>query len=401
MGSVAQLFLRRKSKFSAEFNPQASPGIHAGTLVAVVTFDTNVGRNPCDIFCIRAYLCYISQVLNLESFKGNTNVEERDNEIFLRYNNTVHVPLTGDIEKEKVISVGKKDTTVKDVIEESIINLKSALGNYDNVERLYYITDTNPETKTDVYNHLFGSKEQTKKFNFIALSEKLVKDSFDEVRGCVLKISKACPHHTKIQSPLLSLTLTLCPEKGDTENDEIVVTPLFQKCIKRQLVGSLVLFQKGCNEDFDVSHHDAKYRRLRNTFHSVFDRCASPLSSNQMIGSKYVVTEVIPMCKRSSASQNKSLCSLYQVIPSTRITILVEEESKDNRNANNHRILDEVRWESISPTTLVLNVIETIQYSFLSQWKDKNSHPLPDIPRAYLLSGPPGVGRLTPYLLEL
>ena len=96
MGSVAQLFSRRKPKFSTdsgELYPHSRPQISSGDLVAVVTFDSNEERSSYDIlrkgtnYFLRAYICCISSVSNLEYFKGDGNGEEEENyEILMRYN---------------------------------------------------------------------------------------------------------------------------------------------------------------------------------------------------------------------------------------------------------------------------------------------------------------------------
>ena len=410
MGSVARLFLRKTSNFPGSPRDQcniktshlSTPTIYAGTLIAIVIFGEDVGSFPNDKEkeeknqWSRAYLCSISPASDLNSFKENKCVNE-DIEVFMLYNHSIYFPLK---RREDCTHVGNVNKTQKSKVIESMNSVKLALGGNVSVQELYYITDANPQIEADSDFKSFGSIEKSN-YSFCTLSKRRIGDTLSGIKGCVFHISSTSKEgcsYTNIPSPLLSITLTLDSDDArDTEVGNVVSTSLLQQCVKRKLAGSLVV----CTKEFFYHPENGTLKncKVENNTNSIVAIGIPSLVSSVKLDLKYRVLHVVP------SESSSTLKNLYQILPSTRITIytgedrdIAEKEIFVGTQEKEAVREDMIHFEeNANPTSLLLiNTIRAIQDYFFSHdlncVDDRRFPPRADIPRAYLLGGPPGVG---------
>jgi hypothetical protein len=298
----------------------------------------------------------------------------------------------------------KVHDTEKSKVAESMKSVTLALGDDVSVQELYYITDTHPKREADFHYYSMGSKGQKSSFSFCALSKRRIGDTLSGIKGCVFHVSSTSKEVRKVQCPLLSITLTLhSGHKCDREAENVMSKSLFQQCVKRQLAGSLVV----CTDEsfYPFKNDVVKNCKPQNNIHSVAAINLPSLVSSQKLELKYRVLDAVPLSE--SSSTRKSRYGLYQILPSTRITIYDEEKVGKESSLDTQHIEvvkdDKIQFEeAANPKTLLLNTIGAIQDNFFSHelnGMDDQEYPRSDIPRAYLLGGPPGVGTFTRCLI--
>ncbi len=239
-----------------------------------------------------------------------------------------------------------------------------------------------------------------------------------------------------IPMPLLSASFVIIKPGGDNDNDNhdqsqslvsVDKNVLLMQCLKRQLIGKLVTCPTPSSSSLPSSPSFSNSQRSIARLH-VPNVTPSKMGSKKKNATIYVqVHEVLPLQKYSlggngnpsSSSAYSGGSNLYQIMPSTKITFCDNdafESVKDNEVENNSRD-HKHGGENVSILShetdnndnnddrpeqeyILLNTIKAIrQCSNLFQLSSSSSpSSVPgnfflDIPRAFLLSGSPGVGK--------
>eukprot|EP00559_Dactyliosolen_fragilissimus_P004157 CAMPEP_0184864026 /NCGR_PEP_ID=MMETSP0580-20130426/13422_1 /TAXON_ID=1118495 /ORGANISM="Dactyliosolen fragilissimus" /LENGTH=874 /DNA_ID=CAMNT_0027362653 /DNA_START=462 /DNA_END=3086 /DNA_ORIENTATION=- len=198
--------------------------------------------------------------------------------------------------------------------------------------------------------------------------------------------------------PLTSITLHL------SEKDQRVLDlgeqrkTLLQTCIKRQLVGTVVAFDNNKNLECSLT------LPLFPDWNGIRERLSKSIT--------LTISSAIP--SRSDYSPRNAVManSVHIILPSTRITILKvhnddhknyqilqksEELERSRENVvgseiSNHNSITRLLRETLTAIRIYSNYVHSRQYTNIFQ-HEKCKYHLVDVPRTFLLVGPPGVGK--------
>lgn len=236
-----------------------------------------------------------------------------------------------------------------------------------------------------------------------------------------------------IPTPLLSISLVQIEGRrlstssggeetsgGSTKDKRSPLDTLLQQCLKRLLVNQLVVCQmsdhcttnssttlkvfQSC-QDIDV-HADTNAHENHQSLIS--------LSVPTLNGSKenftYRVDEVIPHVKNPRRQQGRrggpASSNIFMILPSTRITLNQSAQTRTPSSPGT-RVLRESNLQSLQPNhelqqkpstmDLILNTIFSIRYisTLRPKTREGSNEALYglDVPRAFIISGPPGTGK--------
>ena len=198
----------------------------------------------------------------------------------------------------------------------------------------------------------------------------------------------------RIPIPLLSISLEQTSGRKIFASDENSRDILLQQCLKRLMIGTIVVCpmsdeytirnDKGVDKNYSSSSLiSLKVPNIQNSLEESFE---------------YKVSSVLPHLQGSRGSKlhiANYVSNIFLILPSTRITLIhpnKESEATGCVMTQNSDICEPM------PGTeeLILHTIQCIRHYHSSLSKSKRlrlSRSAIDIPRTFLLSGPPGVGK--------
>ena len=186
--------------------------------------------------------------------------------------------------------------------------------------------------------------------------------------------------------PLLSLTLRLLLP---TTSENYEPKDLLMTCLKRQLVGQVCRIQQpSC--DNDSSSTTTTTNDSDDVVISTEWRRTISLDGSNNSGKSFVVRlqvqSMVPQKNRTLSDQKDIPLGL--ILPSTRITVL----SPKQRTANEAEMKDTTSRHNIIMPPRSMSRTTKILVDTLHCLRDNSSNKCP-IPKSFLLSGPPGVGK--------
>lgn len=292
---------------------------------------------------------------------------------------------------------------VNETIEESNNNFRQIIETIEDMiggvkaEIQHYIMQSKvSESQVESIRKWNRSKSKEEKYVFI--HESTPSDHFN-VKGFVISLMPVMKSNmfsgtrlSRIQmtTPLLSISLEKISGRdflSSETNDNSKANPsqadvLLQLCIKRLLIGRIIV----CPIDDDDDSQERTITKIRvpsieNDGEEVFE---------------YKVTTILPYItsstRNSSLKASKTVSSkIYLVLPSTRITLTNPTEGKVVKQPLNINSKESVRRGT---EDLLLKTLAAVRHCSLTYAKSvKKSNYFIDVPRAYLLSGPAGVGK--------
>lgn len=234
----------------------------------------------------------------------------------------------------------------------SIDDLKTALGVNVDITKTYEILPTRiNERLKRMIEKIYGEKEGFLYFNLRLCHA--FQDSDEVINGHVFSI-------TLRPTPLLSLSLS-CQYMANSQSRHSDINPLLHQCVKRLLAGNIVVYNnKLCDYRSNIS-------------------LSLPSTTSKLHFD--IINAVSFSYNKLSAKEEVSSC-VYLILPSTRITI----ENEDFRDTVSSQSTNITNMDNI-----VLEVIKNVRCCSLLN-ADGGDRRV-DIPRAFLLLGPPGVGK--------
>lgn len=242
------------------------------------------------------------------------------------------------------------------------------------------------------------NRSKSKEEKYVFIHESTPSDHFN-VKGFVISLMPIMKSNMfsgkrlsrlQMTTPLLSISLEKISGRdflSSETNDNSKAKPsqadvLLQLCLKRLLIGRIIV----CPIDDDDDSQERTITKIRvpsieNDGEEVFE---------------YKVTKILPYItsstRNSSLKASKTVSSkIYSVLPSTRITLTNPTEGKVLKQPLNINSKESVRRGT---EDLLLETIAAVRHCSLTYAKSvKKSNYFIDVPRAYLLSGPAGVGK--------
>jgi len=167
--------------------------------------------------------------------------------------------------------------------------------------------------------------------------------------------------------PLISVSFLRKYDNTDQQSRTMAaqMNPLLQQCVKRILVGNIVVCNP-CSE------------KAKSSFSLLLPSMAS---MNEHL--KYKVLDATPNLRQGLTKEDHA-SFIYQILPSTRI--ILENESIDFRMSDTPT--------KVPTDNMILNTIQAVRRcSTLNHSSSHQANFNFDIPRAFFLSGPAGVGK--------
>ena len=159
--------------------------------------------------------------------------------------------------------------------------------------------------------------------------------------------------------------------------------------MKRLIVGRIVTM-------YSVTDNNGAVKNIEDSDCFQLGRCTVsvriPKLSSGYETFVYKVNDVLPLLQRSRGSSYSSDCvpKIFIILPSTRITLMDSNVMKKDTG----RLCFSDQTSQISTEELILRGIHCVrQCSLLSSKSSHDGFYALDVPRAFLLSGPPGVGK--------
>jgi len=389
----AQFYLESRGEVHP-YNPGRKGALPSGKIIAVVLLG-NDGIQQNNVSLLRqsithceernasAHICSVSYPSHLKSRQQRTETSFRaqsEGQLILRYNalSKIEVPISGNGEFDGILD-----------------SLLTTLSNTAATLEFYVSSCTIDDgIIRNVETHA-RSEAQHSKYGIL---QRTLPGDKSCIKGFVFSLSpNATPKNNqmygsfRIPIPLLSISLEQTGGRkifaSDDSSKGTQRDILLQLCLKRLMIGTIVIcpiseeytigFDRSCSRRSIVS---LKVPSIHNSFEESFE---------------YRVGSVLPHLQASWGSNlHNSVSNIFLILPSTRITLT--HSGEESETVVPEKITN--ICESMPDTEeLILHTISCIRHfhSFiLSRNKaSKSSHRSIDIPRAFLLSGPPGVGK--------
>lgn len=291
---------------------------------------------------------------------------------------------------------------VNETIEESNNNFRRIIETIEDMiggvkaEIQHYIMQSKvSESQVESIRKWNRSKSKEEKYVFI--HESTPSDHFN-VKGFVISLMPVMKSNMfsgtrlsrlQMTTPLLSISLEKISGRdflSSETNDNSKATPsqadvLLQLCIKRLLIGRIIVCPIDDDDSQERTITKIRVPSIENDGEEVFE---------------YKVTTILPYItsstRNSSLKASKTVSSkMFLVLPSTRITLTNPTEEKVVKQPLNIHSKESVRRGT---EDLLLETIAAVRHCSLTYAKSvKKSNYFIDVPRAYLLSGPAGVGK--------
>jgi len=394
---------------------------------------------------INAYICKIAST-QTDSFHLWSSIfteidSERDcHAVFVRFSTRVCIPLKSSKiairqSKNDEISVSSKNENEdcnEAIIEDLCCNLEHTFGSTVKVKPMYYINDiahrrAYPGNKSEL---------QMEKYCVAIPINGNRSGHSNELKGCVAYLFNSIDHTTGeatfkipiVPIPLLSIAILPLIDINTKESNEVgeksnTKLIFLQMCLKRQLVGSIVTIPNDSS-----LHHKENGISTENDSQCIVTLFIPGVNGDRTMQSyRFRIINAVPP-QNYTKSRREGYQSLqstfFCVLPSTRVTLLPNHETvtnhskrpilKDHRNDDAvKKVVEDINQNSRrnpNAQKIILDTINVIR--FFSRNFSGKKHSMPsqnvsscktdykmfsnggfDIPRAFLLVGPPGVGK--------
>ena len=393
----AQIYLESRGEIHP-CNPRRKDALPSGKIIAVVLLGNGIEQNnvsllrqsstSCEERNASAHICSVSYPSHLKSSRQQRTETsfraQSEGQLILRYNalSKIEVPISGE-------GNGEFDG-ILDSLQKNLSNTNATLE--------FYISSCTIDDGI-IRNVETYARSQAQHTKYGILQRTLPGDKTC-IKGFVFSLSPNATPKTKqiyvpyrIPIPLLSISLEQTGGRkifaSDDSSKGTQRDILLQLCLKRLMIGTIVVcpiseeytvgFDRSCSGRSIVS---LKVPSIHNSFEESFE---------------YRVGSVLPHLQASWGSNlHNTVSNIFLILPSTRITLTHSGVDSDSEAVVPEKITN--ICESMPGTEeLILHTISCIRHvhSFvLPRNKTSNSyHGSIDIPRAFLLSGPPGVGK--------
>jgi AAA+ superfamily predicted ATPase len=270
------------------------------------------------------------------------------------YFSSANAAISSNCSNEFVIRFSKHAFIPIKSLENDVNELRAACGETVEIIESYKITSKsiNVDLKKRIEKR-YGNKDG---FEYFTITNLKPNNLSCNIHGYVHRLSQ-------VPIPLLSISFRRKYDNVDQKSPKM--NPLLQQCLKRLLVGNIVI----CNP------HSEKAKS------SVSISMPSIWSMNERLD--YTVVNATPNLRKNMTKEGKR-SFIYQILPSTRI--ILENECED------FKIKDVV--VKVPEDNLVLNIIQAVRQCSNLNFNGSNQTYLNvDVPRAFFLSGPAGVGK--------
>lgn len=358
-----------------------------GRTIAVLLYPDDEGTERHSD-SLQAYICTVGPtVTNVGSNRlRNTYIPENNKQVIMRFSASAHVNLKADsaqsvdqIMKSLQNILGnvkiKLDYLVSGILQSHIIKSKIEKSVMCKIQEATYCTLLKPKSAPEGTGNAIA--EGIKGFVF-SLS----------INDCGDAIITTNP----IPTPLVSISLIQKEGKelsSEKETEKSSIDILLQQCLKRLLVNKLVICPASSNSIPSTPKSSIEYH---SEMHNSNGRTLITLSVPSLNSEETFTYEVNDVLHQFKSARNirQSISNIFMILPSTRIT-LIHGEKKENTDQDCTEVLSKkTKAQTTSTTDLILNTINAIRHISLL----KNDSYSIDIPRAFLLSGPPGVGKM-------
>ena len=274
------------------------------------------------------------------------------------YFSSANAAISSNFSNEFVIRFSKRAFISIKSFKNDMNELKAACG--ENLEIIESYKITSKSINVDLKKRIekrYGSKDGFEYFTITNLKSNNLSCS---THGYVHRLSQ-------VPIPLLSICFRRKYDEVDEQKkiSSPQMNPLLQQCVKRLLVGNIVL----CNPYSEKAKS------------SVSISLPSIWSMNERLD--YTVVNATPNLRKNMTKEGKT-SFIYQILPSTRI--ILENECEDFKTKD---VVVKVPHDN-----LVLNIIHAVrQCSNLNINGSSQTYLNVDVPRAFILSGPAGVGK--------
>lgn len=379
-----------------------------GTLMSLIIFQSNNNDSVKEeeTYAYICKRCYSNSPTRKQSFYSESKIYVNQRSLLTK-NNEVHVIKFDGSAKIPLSNLGSYNSNDDDHGEEDIIfqtkvnsamdKLSRKLGSAVKCKPFKYIIDVDPYIQSLNNHHKKNLKER-----YCWVTDRDINNNIskNDILGIVVSvsISESTPNNIQpeislVPIPLLSISMSrinTSTKKSNHDNysssdvtqdyDQQII--LLMQCLKRQLVGMLIV------------HHDTG---------SIIGLHAPNIrGKNELF--YFQINEVLPFHKSNNGVSSYITQShqsyLYQILPSTRITLdmtgLDPNESESNELMSNS-VQSPCENDRPHHEDILVNTIKAIRlcsrkYQSSKINEDENFYSL-DIPRVFLLSGSPGVGK--------
>ncbi len=431
--------------------------LHPGMLVAIVIHETEKSSvTPCDdtdsnqrgntnrdrsrILAAHVHLCIVDAGVHV----GSNHVTEKcmweSNEMIMRFCASSKIPLMTNKNLDDVSS----NEAPRQMTHEGLINvLHTSLGNVRIGDPVCWITALQiSHGAKERVEHQIRTRKVDNTTYAVVQRERASTDTCSNdqqgansdlnlnMKGFVCAISmnhdfaaaddkrisspmKMTPVHIPI--PLLSISLKRKRTKNDnsspfpiTKQEIATVSPLkilLQQCLKRLLIGNIIVCPASISDDGTYLLSPTKglgeNAEAAGVSRSIMSLQTPSLDQGQETHT-YEVLDVVPHYKggRSTISTRRNKHPrIFLILPNTRITLNDEDNSTTEKGNKQQNIKNKSQNKELSVSTggdVILDTIRGIIH--LSSIMRPNSIAskatnYADVPRAFLLTGPPGVGK--------
>ena len=425
--SEAHLYLEsRQEIFPRQWSHDVST-ISPGKTIAIVLFanktqhdENKTAGASSTAVAAHAYICTAASTAKDRISDHRVLFRSKNDQLIIRFSASSRValiPLNGD-STTTTTSSSLSSSSTRNAIDQTIEILQNAVGNAK-IDPAYYITETIINTTLQA-NIEKCARCKIQDTTYCVAQKTLPENESGEieVRGYVFSLSidwngDSFIEPNRIPTPLLSISLVQTDGRRllSGSGDDSKVSPsqaLLHQCLKRLMVGNLLVCPVSDSGGGSMMS-PSKVSTLHNDDDSGGTRTSRSVVSLQVPSLKgseecfsYKVNEVLPHFKTSRGIKS----NIFIILPSTRITlihpseVLEEEENEQLDDGAGYKVPPAPIELSNKPPTedLILLTIDLIRHYSLFRLRDekgtkRDASYSVDIPRAFLLSGPPGVGK--------
>ena len=324
-------------------------------------------------------------------------------QLILRFSASTNVKLIAEFNEST-------STLSANTIDRNVQLLQEILGNVKIIPE-YYVTETCIDNRLQENIEKYATCK-IQHATYCTL-QNTAPENQNEIKGCVFSLSvnddevgtMYTMEPNPIPTPLLSIRLVQTDGRKISSEDDSKRSPLdtlLQQCLKRLLVNNLVVCPISDRDDdftgspsklsIDAGSNNNPVNHINGNNRSLVSLSVPSLSGSEECFA-YKVCDVIPHFK-TSRNRRQSTSNIFIILPSTRITLIhVAKEINDPATLAVHPSRAGL-LQKPSTMDLILNTINSIRhFSLLRSKGPKTDSYSVDIPRAFLISGPPGTGK--------
>lgn len=409
MSSTARLYKKCGGSIQAYSNHFDGTSLSLENLILVLMFPhrhcivkpnvvSNINEQPSTVECTsHLYICSLASPMD----HHGGGISSTDSCHPGGHNNNYDGPiiLQFDTSTRAEMSITLVETDTLDTIKERL--QKMLCWNNHELRNEFVVTRRDVERQDQQYienDSIYSSKTLT-----YCVLQKRRPRSLGDVKGVVFSLSPI-RRRDELSSvvptilppiPLLSISFEQIQGRNFSQND---VDILLKQCIKRLMVGRIIVFPlSGCKNDTMRMRDEADFDCFPIGDCTVTVRVPKVSSNYETF--VYKVSEALPLLQKSrgSAYSSNYVPNIFIIQPSTRITLMdskvMEKEVMKPCQKSCSQPSTKV---SLSTEELLLRGIHGVRYCSILSSKSYLYHDggyALDVPRAFLLSGPPGVGK--------